>query len=278
MTGRRYGYSRRYKYKTRDAGREAARRHIEEGRRLSVALGGTDKDVKEFLFSLDQQTLTPILDEYENRYGRSARDYAEQTIPRWRNGSRKMSGLVAGRLFSLLPRHMPLRKKYELVKSLWENKCPSSRKCFYVGPDADHQDVCGEVKQHLSKVVQEYKIPESITKRFQWLAQDDVELQQELCNYFLQLNREVVSEAADHRVPSLLNQMRVSSDLHQQIRQTIKVGNHQLELVFHPKVSGISTERPLERATVSASTENSWGCLIVLAIIIFILALLANAG
>ena len=83
-------------------------------------------------------------------------------------------------------------------------------------------------------------IPESIIKRFQWLAQDDVELQQELCNYFLQLNREVVTEAADRRVPSLLSQIRANRECHQRICQTIEVGNHKLELVFDPNSSGIS--------------------------------------
>ena len=118
MTGRRYGHSRRYTYRKRDPGREAALKHIEAARRLSAELGGTDKDVKAYFFSLDPRELRPILDEYERQFGRSARDYAEQTIPRWRNGSRKMSGRVASRLFSLLPQHMPLRKKYELIKSL----------------------------------------------------------------------------------------------------------------------------------------------------------------
>ena len=163
---------------------ERARQHIEEAKELSRELGGTDKDVKEYFFSLSAPELQPILDEYEKLHGVEAREYAAKTLPRWRSGRTKMSGLVAGRLFALLPSRMPLHKKYALVKTLWKSKCPSSDAEFYVGPDAEIHEVCAAVRGRLNEVVAAYRIPDVIVSQFRWLAQNDVDLQEQLHNYF----------------------------------------------------------------------------------------------
>src|SRR6266700_1037152 len=110
---------RRFRSRYRNAGIEHAMRHIEEARELSRELGGTDEDVKEYFFSLRSSQLLRILDAYEGQYGKEARKYAEETIPAWRSGRRKMSGQNASRLFHLLPRFMPLERKYALIESLW---------------------------------------------------------------------------------------------------------------------------------------------------------------
>ena len=170
-----------------------------------------------------------------------------------------MSGLVAARLFSLLPAFMPVQRKFDLVKSLWEAKCPHSHKTFYIGADADAQEVVALIKRNLEEVVQSYVIPETIAQRFRWLAQDDVGLQQELHNYFLQLNREVLSVATDDRIPRLLSTMRAEGV--QKISQNIRIGNHQLDLVFDPTATGVSVERPKARITPSGA-----GCLVVIII------------
>jgi hypothetical protein len=134
--------------------------------------------------SLDQEAEI----KYQRSNAPASVPLAKLALPAWRTGRRKMSGLVASRLFSLLPGHMPIARKFDLVKSLWEAKCPYSHKTFYIGPDADMQQVIASVRQHLTSVVQSYAIPDSIVVRFQWLARDDVRLQQQLHNYFLQLN------------------------------------------------------------------------------------------
>lgn len=61
----RHRYSRRYHGRHVDIGHERARQHIEDARRLSAELGGTDKDVKEYFFSLPPHSLRLILDAYE---------------------------------------------------------------------------------------------------------------------------------------------------------------------------------------------------------------------
>ena len=267
MAGRRFRSSGgSYRREGRRPGLEAALQHIEEAKQLSAELGGTDADVKTYLFELDSKELNSVLDAYERAYGRKPREYAEETIPRWRSGRVKMSGLVAGRLFSLLPQYMPIQSKFALVKSLWESQCPHSETAFYIGPDAGREDVCGRVRDHLSMVVQDYKIPESITKRFHWLAKDDVELQQQLYNYFLQLNRQVVTDAADDRVPKMLDVIANDGKSHAQVTQTIAIGNHRLVLVFHPNASGVTTQKPPEPKLSVPAAKRGSGCLVMMGI------------
>jgi hypothetical protein len=268
---------RRYRRNKYNPGLAAALQHIEEARELSATLGGTDQDVKSYFFSLTQQQLCPILDAYETEYGSEKRRYAEQTIPKWKSGKTQMSGLVAGRLFDLLPSFMPLSKKFELVKSLWEKKCPSSHKTFFIGTEADATAVCNQVREHLTETVKNYKIPESIVTRFKWLAKNDVELQQKLYNYFFQLNREAVSKAADSRIPVLMNQLSTNRAVGQQLTQTIDVGNHQVALVFHSAEGGISTSRPPSASRHTTSNENSWGCVVAIIIGILLWILASNA-
>src|SRR5215469_5747346 len=101
--GRSTGYRR-----SRSYGRERALEHIAAAKRLTAELGGMDQGVKAYFFSLSPVELSSILNEYQGKYGRSAREYAEQTIPKWRSGRVQMSGMVAERLFNLLPSRMPL--------------------------------------------------------------------------------------------------------------------------------------------------------------------------
>ena len=107
-----------YSYRSSRRNADAARGHIAEARRLSAELGGADKDVKAYFFSLSPTALAPILKDYESRYGTSARQYAQSALPQWRNGRRQMSGLVAERLVDLLPPRMPLVEKYKLRREL----------------------------------------------------------------------------------------------------------------------------------------------------------------
>ena len=87
-----------HSYARSSIGREKAREHIQEAEALSRELGGTDQDVKEYFFSLSPNQLSGILDKYEQQNGEKAREYAEETFPKWKNGQVHMSGKVAERL------------------------------------------------------------------------------------------------------------------------------------------------------------------------------------
>lgn len=262
MTKRKRGYDAIKAFERE--GLERARRHIAEARELSEKLGGTDKDVKAYFFSLSGSRLAQILDAYEGKYGLPARLYAEETFSKWRSGKVHMSGLVAGRLFDLLPDYMPVEEKFGLVKSLWEKQCPQTRKELRLGPDADEKQVISAIRDHFERVVVEYGISESIKRRFQWLGREEVQLQEKLYNYFLQLNRDAIADAVEKRIPNILAEVRRLGASAASIKQTVIVANHRVKIVFDPYFSGFEwlSSSLAKRTGGESLNEKGTGCLL----------------
>ena len=252
----RYRRSRYRSYGQRSIGHEKALEHIREAEALTRELGGTDKDVKKYFFSLSRNQLNGILDKYERQYGSSARDYAEKTLPKWKSGEVHMSGMVAERLFSLLPPTMPLESKFQLTESLWRHVGPSSSKTYYIGLNADIEQVSQTVKQHLEDVVIHYQIPSSMEARFNWLSQGDVEVKQKLLNYFRQQEKLLLAEALRSQLPILkshLNSDKGSLTTH--AAQVLKVGKHEVKVVITEGVDGITETAPRIK---SGDSDYSW--------------------
>ena len=227
-----------------DYGYERAKEHIRQARELSERLGGTDEDVKEYIFSLSGWQLQSVLMAYGKQYGESARGYAEQTMPDWRSGRVKMSGLVAGRLFDLLPPRMPLEDKYGLVEKLWQKHRPSSHKVLRIGPDAPASDAIKEATAYLYGVVSGAEIPEALVRRFELLSSGDVEVQQQLLDHLLHEEKRLIATGLRERIPVMLNHLRDSGQMVEKLDQTVTVGKHRLEIRFDPEARGIRLEDP----------------------------------
>ena len=255
-----YNYKRsRHGGYSRSVGHERALQHIHEAEELSRELGGTDKDVKAYFFNLPKSKLKSILDIYENKYGFSKREYAEDTFNDWKYGRRKMSGLVAGRLFNLLPPRMPLKDKHSLVEKLWEKYCPKSNKALLVGPNAKEEEISNSIRSHLMEVVKEYQIPEPLERRFQWLSAGDVNVQQQLLNYFLQREKDLITQGMKDRVPVLLGHLREHGSNTQKLEQNITIGKHSLDIHFNSKNNGVRFVEPSShKIHGSKSSTGKW--------------------
>lgn len=257
---------------SRAIGRQEARKHIEAAKAFTEELGGADQDVKNYFFSLSPNQLTGLLDKYQQQNGKVAREYAEETLPKWKSGKVHMSGMVAERLFKLLPPIMPLEAKLRLTESLWRHVGPSSRKIYYIGLDANLEEVSQKVKQHLEKVVTSYQIPSSMEARFNWLSQGDVSVKQQLLNYFRQQEKLLLSEALRTQLPVLLNHLnREKGTFTTHGTQVLKVGKHEVRVVVNESVNGIS-----ETAPVRPTEEGNYSWIWWSIGIIYILALLLN--
>lgn len=276
---------RRYKRSYRrdsDYGRERALQHIEEARRLSAELGGTDKDVKDYFFKLTPAQLAPILTEYGARYGADKLEYARQTLPKWRAGTTHMSGLVASRLFNLLPPRMPPAEKYRLTENLWKHVGPSSKKTLRIGPDADLAAIIAAVSSHIEAVVLNYRIPDGLERRFQWLSAGDVDVKQQLLNHLRQLEKRLVVEGAAAQLPNMLAHMNseASANTHR-LAQILKVGKHELDLTIDKTHSGVTLEDPrptyLYPGGQSGESKSYWWLWVLGAIILFWI-IRANGG
>lgn len=243
------------------AGRSRALQHIEEAKQFSREIGGSDRDVKDYFFSLSDRELAPVLAEYGERYGQPAQEYAELTIPRWRSGKVTMSGMVAKRLFDLLPAKMPLAAKYKLTEDLWKHFGPSSQMALRVGADATVDEIVAAAASHISDVVISYRIPEELARRFDWLASGDVGVKQQILNYLRDLEKGLVIEAIELQGPIMIEHLRGESAAHtSRFSQRVMVGKHELELHADRAFSGVRLEAPQARSrSGSTKTQSATG-------------------
>ncbi len=240
---RRHSRSRSY-YRSRSYGRQRALQHIAAAKILTAQLGGMDQDVKAYFFGLPPVELTAILDDYERAYGSQAREYATDTIPKWRIDRVQMSGMVAERLFNLLPPHMPLPIKYRLVEGLWHHVGPSSRHRIRVGADANVAEVIELARSKITEFVVNYKIPSNLESRFNWLSTGDVSVKQMLLSHIQEVEKTIVVEAVRAQVPVMLEHLRSAGSHTGRLAQIVRVGKHELELLMDKTVTGARIEDP----------------------------------
>lgn len=278
MIRRRYRGGYRYRsYDFRSYGREKALEHIAAARQLNAELGGMDQDVKTYFFGLSALELSSILDEYQRKYGRSAREYAEETIPKWRSGRVQMSGMVAERLFNLLPPRMPLLVKYKLVEGLWHHVGPTSKHRIRVGLDADLAQVIELARSKITDFVVNYKIPEAIERRFDWISAEDVLIKQMLLSHIQETEKTVIVEAVRTQVPVMIEHLRSAGSYTGRLAQIVRIGKHELELLMDNMEAGARIEDPAPAgiARTATSTHHSviiWAVLIIAFIVFLILS------
>lgn len=249
-------------------------------------MGGLDNDVKSYFFSLTRNELDAILGEYESLYGIKAREWAEVTMPKWKQGSVKMSGQTAERLFSLLPRRMPHARKLALVEGLWKIHGPTSENTITFGPLHTASQVRLELSRHLGQVVQHYVVPDQLRARFDWLSDGDVVKCQEMLNYFLGRDKQIAEQAIEGLV-SVIEQTAIasrstapgdSSAVAQHVHRELAIGRHKVHMVLDPSVNEIGI-RPGRHSFVargnqtSQSGSGSVGCVVVVVVILLVLFL-----
>jgi hypothetical protein len=236
-----------------------------------------DQAVKAYFFSLPPSEFAAVLDEYERTYRSSAREYAVDTFPKWRAGRVQMSGMVAERLFKLLPPRMPLAVKYKLVEGLWHHVGPSSKWRLRVGLDADVAQVVEFARTKISEFVVKYKIPADLERRFNWLAAGDVTVKQLLLNHFQEIEKTVAVEAVRAQLPVMLEHLRSAGSQTGRLAQIVHVGKHELEIVLDQAKTGINSDRQ-SRNNILDFTNYDNVLVLIIIILIFIIAFLVSSS
>ena len=214
---------------------ERREQHVLEAQEFTEEMGGTDQEVKQYFFGLDSHQLRDVLQAYGRRYGWKAREYAEVTFPSWRSGRTRMSGMVAKRLFELLPPRMPVADKLKLAERLWRYKGPRSRRTIVVGPRDDVHAVIRRIADHVKRTVIEHRIPRYLERRFNWLADGDVDVKQMLLNHVEQMEKRLIVEGARRQLPVMLKHMEADGGRNiQRLAQVLKIGNHEIEIKIEP--------------------------------------------
>ncbi len=254
-----------------DAGREAARRHIQEAREFSREIGGTDRDVKQYFFSLDRSALDEFFSAYGKANGEKAETYARKTFQNWKSGSTKMSGDVAKRLFSLLPPRMPLSAKFKLAENIWRHFGPRSASAFTVGPMADAKALLNTVYAQLNANVQKFQIPEQIKGRFEWLSAGEVRIKELLLHHFLNEELQLALTKLQHELPLLQEQLNEYGNQTVSVRTNITIQRNSIDIWIDHRLKdtfrqGIPERKPFE-------TTIGLGAIYVVAIAAFLILL-----
>ncbi len=238
--------------------------------RLTAELGGMDQAVKDYFFNLPPSELTAVLDEYERVHGSLARSWADKTMPKWRTGRVQMGGMVAERLFNLLPPRMPLAVKYKLVEGLWRHVGPSSKYRLRVGPDANVAQVVEFARSKICEFVVKYKIPADLERRFDWLAAGDVTVKQLLLSHVQEIDKTIAVEAVRAQLPVMLDHFRSAGSHTGRLAQIVHVGKHELEIVMDQPATEINTDRTPQ--ILSSFTNYDKVMVFVIIILILIIA------
>jgi hypothetical protein len=259
------------------AGQEAARRHIEEARQFEREMGGTVSDVKKYFFELKDTELNLVFAAYNRQYGGSKEAYARNVFSRLKSGSTQMSGLVAKRLFDLLPPRMPIAIKLELAGNVWRHFGTSSTHHFTVGPQADAKLVIDSVYETMSAEIQNYNIPQNVKNRFDWLAAGDVSVKEHLLNYFRQMERKIAIDNLQAQLPILQAQMRDHSNHTSSIHTQIEIHKHSVDIWIDPRLDAHFREGQPERQRSASGASGMVWFLIAVAVIVAVIFFL-HAG
>jgi len=139
---------------------------------------------------------------------------------------------------------MPLGVKYKLVEGLWHHVGPSSKHRIRVGADANVAEVVELARSKITEFVVNYKIPENLERRFNWLSAGDVSIKQMLLSHIQEVEKTIVVEAVRAQVPVMLDHLRSAGSHTGRLAQIVRVSKHELELLMDKTVTGARMEEP----------------------------------
>ena len=76
----------------------------------------------------------------------------------------------------------------------------------------------------------EWKLPELLEKRFNWLSSGDVQVSRQLQNHYLGEERRLIVSDARTRSRIILDHFKNAGEWTDRIRQEYRIGNHAVEI------------------------------------------------
>lgn len=225
-----------------------AMKHIDEANAFKEEVGGADNDVKDYFFRLSHHDRSRIFRLYGQLYGEGKRAYAESTFHQWKTGQTRMSGLVAKRLFDLLPRHMPAEERFGLVDTLWRKFRPSTTGWLTFGPTSTPAEIEHAARKFLDDASPASRIPDNFRKRFSWLSGGDVTVYEQLQEHYVALSRLRAAQAIAATVAVVREHLdsQSSSTIVQQFSRSVEVDGVTLTATLSQAATEarVSTIRP----------------------------------
>lgn len=112
------------------------------------------------------------------------------------------------------------------------------------------------MRNHLFETIENYNIPEPLSRWFNWLSMGDISVQQQLRSHFLNIEKEQVFKQTPVQLPVTLKHINQSGDNIHRRNQQIEIGKHKIDLTFDTKATDITLEDP--RTYRPTSTNGDW--------------------
>ena len=285
--GGRYGQRNyRGRRRSKSAGQYAREKHVREAEQLTRELGGADQIVKSWFFSASDDDLKAVLDEYERQFGAGRRAYAEGAIDQWMTGRRRMSGVVAERLFKVIPRFMPAADRLRIAEHLWRHLLRNERVLLEVNPQAPEDEIIASIVHHVASAEVSAAHIESYRERFEWLEDGEVLALNDILAHLARLHRDAVIAAASNKVSMLVSHLRTNADIDGEIRETFDASGVSVTVRFSRSVDGIRRVQSFRRSPSEAHSDfvprnaqptsnGGTGCVWIVIIAVILLVILA---
>ena len=125
------------------------------------------------LLELDDEPREQLFKLYKDQFGEGAARYARQTYQKWKVGTVKPNKQTFRRFLINLPRVMNFDLKCEVLRELREAYCVKDHYRVAVTTDNWKETLTPIVEGVLRKALTT-ELPESLSRRLTWLAEDDV--------------------------------------------------------------------------------------------------------
>lgn len=146
---------------------------------LRRLFGDIVQDIERTFLNLPPPKLHALLHDYGLVYGYSAESYARKTYFDWKAGRTKLNGTTAERLLEILPQHLTVNERFELLKKLRSKHIQKHMEYVTVPPENWKHAVHEAINRVIAKS-REFKLPEPLYKKATWLTYGDVTAAQRL--------------------------------------------------------------------------------------------------
>lgn len=168
-----YNYRRRrpFNYYQRN---ESQRAEAKQG------LVGIDDDVLRIFSGLTGWKRNSLFNHYGSAHGKSAANYARDTMADWANGTVKASGPTLTRLLALVPKILDPNQKYDLLKKLYDGHRGSHQEnhslTVVVGHSLSFRQMVTDMAMRLCNKPDTHTLPKYVQEKIDWVCDYDSEV------------------------------------------------------------------------------------------------------
>jgi len=210
---------------------------VSQRKALSSTFGGIDRDVERLFLALNRDDLEDLLEDYADIYGAEKAKYARETVPKWRRGSVRMSGMVAERLLKLVPPRLPLATRFDLVKKLRQANFRKTHRSVHTSPQNWHQDLEPAIVALVAHG-QSAAISEAVKERVEWLADGDTAAVERLLDQAMHEEARVRVAYLDSEFRRLQQMIAAMDGLETRVSHTLELPQGTISVYIQtPKVS-----------------------------------------